>query len=379
MSAPCSDAFRHLADQLGGIDCATAHPVVSFRAPWNLQNWTLSVVELLMITGAVLGLIHAVMMLRRHRQPAWLGLWIATVVYVLALEPFLYFPDTFGLNDRVGLVFAHNVFSIQFLYDRLPLYIVALYPAGIYLAHLLVDRLGVFRKRGVIVGAIATGVVHHAFYEIFDHLGPQLRWWAWNPDAPGTGPLFASVPLTSMVIFATIGPTIVVALARWLLFRDHPTRTAFGWSWRTVATGLLTPLLIPIISLPVSIVKPDAHLTLAIALYWAELLAFVAIGLWGIATSRPRGTDLTGFTRTYPAIHASLYLVTFIVLWLTALPDLLSAIGGTTIGGTPTGNPLYVLACLALCIWVVVSGLRPTAPDRIQNPARVPEIEAATS
>jgi len=32
------------------------------------------------------------------------------------------------------VVFAHNAFTVQFLFDRLPLYIVALYPAVVTLA-----------------------------------------------------------------------------------------------------------------------------------------------------------------------------------------------------------------------------------------------------
>ena len=32
------------------------------------------------------------------------------------------------------MVFAHNAFTVQFLFDRLPLYIVALYPAVVTLA-----------------------------------------------------------------------------------------------------------------------------------------------------------------------------------------------------------------------------------------------------
>ncbi len=363
MSKPCSEAFRQLADQLGGIDCEAANPVVTVRAPWELNNWTLPVVELLMVGGAALGLAHAIVMLRRHRQPAWLCLWVATIIYLLALEPFLYFPDSFGLGERVGTVFAHNVFSVEFLFDRLPLYIVALYPAGIYLAYVLVDRLGVFRRHGALVGAITVGVVHHAFYEIFDHIGPQLRWWAWNPDAPSSGPFFASVPLTSMVIFAAIAPAVIVALARWLLFRDGEDRSAGSWVWRTFAVGLLTPVVIPVASAPVSIVDPDTNETLATSLYWVYLLVFAAIALWAILGSEPRGSGLTGLAKHYPLIHSAVFLGTFAVLWLVALPDLLDATNGITNDGTPTGSVFYAFGCTTFCAWIVARGVRGQRTD----------------
>jgi hypothetical protein len=354
VSAPCSEAFQQLAERLGGIDCATANPVVSFRAPWALENWTLPVVELLTIGGAALGLAQAIV-LRRRGQAQWLCAWIATVIYVLALEPFLYFPDEFGLESSVGLTFAHNVFSVEFLYDRLPLYIVALYPAGIYLAHQLVDRLGVFARHGILVGAVATGIVHHAFYEVFDQLGPQLRWWAWNADAAGTGPFFASVPMSSMVLFAAITPALATALARRFLFAERSqawsTRT---WVWRTAAAGLLTPVLMPIVSMPVTIVDSDEHPGLSKTIHWIALGLMAAVAIHGITTSRVRAETAPGLAGRYPFVHGAAFIATFLVLWATALPQLLDADGGFTDEGTPIGSPLYALVCGGFCTYVVL-------------------------
>ena len=112
--------------------------------------------------------------LRREGDPTNLVLWFATVVYLLVVAIPLYFPDVFGIEGRIGVVFAHNAFTVQFLYERLPLYIVALYPAVTMLAFEIVRTLGVFRDRGILVGAVCVGFVHHCFYEVFDQLGPQL-------------------------------------------------------------------------------------------------------------------------------------------------------------------------------------------------------------
>jgi hypothetical protein len=133
----------------------------------------------------------------------------------------------------------------------------------------------------------------------------------------------------------------------------------------------MTPLLVPILSLPVSIVDADTNTALAITLFWAELLLFVAVGVWAVITSRPTGTNLTGLARNYPAIHSLLYLAVFAILWLTAAPELLGASNGLTDSGTPTGNPVYVLGCFAFCIWVVVRALRAHFAEAVE--ARVAE------
>ncbi len=400
VAAPCSADFVRLADELGGIPC-DADPVVTLRAPWDLAGWTLPVVELLVIAGAVLALVHALSRLRR-REPAWLALWLASVVYVLAIEPPLYFPESFGLEEYVGLVFAHNVFTIEFLYDRLPLYIVALYPAGIYLSHALVDRLGVFRRHGIVVGAVTVGAVHHLFYEIFDQLGPQLRWWVWNADAASNDPMFASVPLTSVVLFATTSPALLVGLARWLLFRtpsgdagdegdradtadsrdttadaggDGTGRSRPVWALRTLAVGLATVVLQPVVSLPATLLGAldGDDKTIDAAVLWAIVVTMAAVAVRAVITARP-GPAASDPTRTrridgYPIWYGAAYLAVFAVLWLTALPDLLDAVDGRTADGALTGYPLYALGCGLAAAWLILRAGRGTATSAVDPDA----------
>ena len=82
----------------------------------------------MIIGGAVFALVHAV---RRFRggDPINLALWFAPLVYLFVTEPPLYFPEWFGLDQQYGFIFAHNIFTVQFMWDRLPLYIIAIYPA----------------------------------------------------------------------------------------------------------------------------------------------------------------------------------------------------------------------------------------------------------
>src|SRR5262249_26321000 len=125
----CTPAFDALARSLGEFSCQHAPAFVHLRNPFALSNWTLPVLELMMVAGAALALWWAVRRLRRDGDPTNLVLWFATVVYLLVIEIPLYFPNLFGVQDTLGVVFAHNAFTVQFLFDRLPLYIVALYPA----------------------------------------------------------------------------------------------------------------------------------------------------------------------------------------------------------------------------------------------------------
>lgn len=147
MSYSCDSAAERLAEGLG-FSCHDADPVVEFRNPFGLENATMPFLELLVIGGAVFALVHAWRRWRRDGDPVNISLWFASVVYLAVIEPPLYFPSWFDLEKDVGLIFSHNVFSVQFMYDRLPLYIVAFYPALSQLAYELVRALGVFARRG---------------------------------------------------------------------------------------------------------------------------------------------------------------------------------------------------------------------------------------
>ena len=141
MSGPCSADFQRLAAEVGGFTCAQAHPVIQIRNPFGLTNWTLPVLEALIVGCAVLALIHAVRRFRREGDRIPLVMWCAPVLYLLVIEPPVYFPDLVGAEESMGVVFVHNVFTVEFLWDRLPLYIVAIYPALMVLAYEISVRL----------------------------------------------------------------------------------------------------------------------------------------------------------------------------------------------------------------------------------------------
>lgn len=359
----CGPDFSKVAQALGGINCAEANPVLAVRSPFQLTNWTLPVIEATVVLLAVAALIHAVRRWRRHGDPTGLVLWCASVVQVLVLEPPLYFPEAVGLQQRLGLIFVHNVFTVQFLYDRLPLYIVAFYPAVTYLVYLLVRRTGVLHRENLLVGAACFAVAFHCLYEVFDGLGPQLRWWAWNPAAPTNSPWLGSVPLTSAVMFAAASPFGIALATGWLVVRPLRCGPLPPWSLavRAVAVALVGILSMTVFALPSGLLGPDPHrfTTVRVLILWAELglLAMVAGRAWWRALARPesaRQVNPSEPSDRYGVASAAVFLAVLAVLWATALPNALSASHGRTTDGAPVGNLPYVGLCLLISIGIVV-------------------------
>jgi hypothetical protein len=304
-----------------GFDCHDVSPVVSVRAPWDLAHWTMPLLELLVVAGAVLALVHA---LRRRRagDPINLALWWASLVYLFVIEPPLYFPEWFGLDDVYGFIFAHNRFTVQFMWDRLPLYIVAFYPMISQLAYEVVRSLGIFRQRGPLAGAVAVAFVCQVFYEVFDHIGPQLKWWAWNPDNVIVNqPAMGSVPLKSALLFASVS----LAAMTYLVVRI-PGR------WRALAAGVLTPFTMMIAGIPSSLA--GTNITAQAWILGAELALIWVAGLWLVARAVP--DQPSPFARYYPAC----YLGVMAVFWLVA-------------GGKLASSGIYALACVAGAAFVL--------------------------
>lgn len=377
MAGPCSADFEALATRLGGFGCDGANPIVNLHDPAGLDHWTMPVIELATLVGAALALRHAVRR-RREGDPTGLAIWLAAVVYLVIVEPPLYFPDQFGLQDQVGLIFVHNEFTVQFLYDRLPLYIVSIYPVMAFLAYELVRVIGVFERRGPFASALTVGVVYHVFYEIFDHVGPQLHWWIWNPTAPTNEPFLASVPVSSMVNFALVGPVALTLLVRLLVARHPdaatmPTRTLVV---RSAGAGLLVPLGLVVGGLPATILSlGDAtdHAAQGAA-YWTMLAGAVVVAAVSLVDAHRSTTAApTPAARRYLTTHATLYLGALAIAWGAALPAHVAATDGLTEAGTPIGSLPYALACLAgalAVLWLARSTWTP-AHDRPLEEAHV--------
>jgi hypothetical protein len=380
MGGQCNTTFDHLARKLGHFTCQDAPAFVHLRNPFGLSNWTLPVLELMMVVGAVLALWYSIRRLRREGDPTNLALWFATVIYLFVIEIPLYFPNIFGVEDQVGVVFAHNAFTVEFLFDRLPLYIVALYPAVITLAFEIVRSLGVFRDRGIIVGAICVGFVHHCFYEVFDQLGPQLRWWAWNTGNPLNHPMLASVPMSSVYIFATLGPIVVTALVMLLVGRKGGSgisRAGVNLAWRTVAAGALVPIGVGILSLPSSVFGGEKPNTTAQAIVYSVELIVVAVIAGSVLVRQwaklRAGDEVSRQPNEFVRVFGPVYLLVLAALWASALPAYFAAVRGITADGTPVGSLGYAAASFILAALAVVSvAVKTRTRDSVMLPAVEP-------
>ncbi|NMD61783.1 UNVERIFIED_ORG: hypothetical protein FNL38_107302 [Nocardia globerula] len=360
MADLCSPTFDQLATELG-FSCAEAGGLVEIRNPFGLENWTLPVLEWTIIIGSVLALVLAIVRLRRNGDPTNLVLWFGATAYLFIIEPPLYFPAAFGIEKHVDTMFAHNVFTVDFLWGRLPLYIIAIYPLMATLAFEIVKMLGVFRRYGVLAGAVCVGFVHHAFYEIFDHLGPQLRWWEWSTANPINQPMFDAVPLPSVVVFAALWPMSLAFCVQFFVGRhvdDGQHFTGLQLVWRTIVIGVLASVGTFILPLPATVFGAGSD-TVRGVLYAAELviLSVVAIALlirqWTRLRTQP--SDAPPYTNRFVQYYSVVYLCIMAVLWASALPDFFGAVDGSTSNGDPIGNLWYTLACFVVAILCVAA------------------------
>ncbi|WP_433667196.1 hypothetical protein ACQP06_26910 [Nocardia sp. CA-136227] len=354
MAEHCAPTFEGLAKSLG-FSCEEAGGLFELRSPLALENWTLPVLETTIILGSILALVWAVIRLRRHGDPTNLVLWFGATAYLFVIEPPLYFPAAFGISEHVDTMFAHNVFTVDFLWGRLPLYIVAIYPFMATIAYEIVRMLGVFRY-GALAGATCVGFVHHAFYEIFDQIGPQLRWWEWTTDNPLNQPMFDSVPLPSVVVFAALWPmSLAFCVYRFVGRRvDAGERfTGLQLVWRTLGIGLAASAGTFILPLPATVLGAGST-TVRGVIYALELIVLSVVAVWLMYRQwsrlrQPGNTD-PRYDNAFVRVYAAVYLVVFAVLWATALPDFFNAKNGITENGDPIGNLWYTLACFAVGI-----------------------------
>lgn len=379
MSDLCSPTFEDLATRLG-FSCDEAGGIFELRSPFALENWTLPVLELTIVVGAVLALVYAIVRLRRTGDPTNLVVWLGTLAFLFIIEPLLYFPDAFGVAEYVDTMFAHNVFTVEFMWGRLPLYIIAIYPLMATLAFEIVRMLGVFRQYGTIVGAACVGFLHHAFYEIFDHLGPQLRWWEWSLDNPVNQPFFDAVPLPSVVVFAALWPMSLALCVQFFVGRYADagrTFTGLELVWRTVVVGLLAAVGTVVLPAPATIIGMGSTPVRA-TIYAAELVIVSIVAIYALSRQWQRlraGTadDSRPYSNDFVRWFAIVYLAVMAMLWISALPDYFAAVDGVTDNGDPVGNLWYAIGCFVVAALAVAATFtipRSYSADSDETPSR---------
>jgi hypothetical protein len=270
---------------------------------------------------------------------------------------------------------------VEFLWGRLPLYIVAIYPMMATVSFEIVRRLAVFRRYGTFVGALCVGFVHHAFYEIFDHLGPQLRWWEWTLDNPINQPFFDSVPLPSVVVFAALWPMSLAFCAQFFVGRHVDAGRTFTGGrlvLRTVVVGVLASVGTFVLPLPATVAGGISGSTdVAGVVYAVELLLLSVVAAVVLVAQWRRLRAGEPVAERSPALvfgYAGAYLAVMAVLWLTALPSYFGAVDGVTADGDPVGSLWYTVACFVVAALSLAAAA--TVPTRREAGA-VTAVDAA--
>jgi hypothetical protein len=369
----CTAEFAQLTRGLGGLQC-DGNPFITLTNPFKLQHWSMAVVELLLIVGAIACLVHALRWRRERGDSSNLVVWTASILALLMVEPIAYFPQWFGLQNSLGLTFVHNQFSVQFLFDRLPLYIVAMYPVYTYVSYVLIQRTGIFKRYNPIVGAACVAFAFHCLYEVVDTVGVQFRWWVWNEDLSTSVPALGVVPYLNIQAFSLgvpFGLALVTLLVskrpasnRWLVARNVVLVCIF--TWPVMFLSSLPATLLNLVGLPL--------VTARLVGTW--LLIAAAAAVTGVVLAREyvaRRHDASlvppGVQRDYFAlICVSVYLAVCVAFWGAALPDYLQADNGVTPGGAPTGSFAYGLVTFVLSLALAVACYVGTTSRAQRNP-----------
>lgn len=356
----CTDSFARLTAPLTHLQC-NGNPFLTLTNPFDLQNWTLPIIEILLTAGAIACLIHAMRWYRRRGDTTNLVVWGSLVLALVLIEPITYFPQWFGLEEYMGLTFAHGQFTVQFLYNRLPLYIVAMYPVYGYVAFVLVQRTGVLKKYNAFIGAtcVATGFL--VLFEVVDTVGPQWGWWIWNDQVPQSHPSIGPIPLTSIQLFSIAVP-FAIAFVTLLVSRRQP-RT--GWRiardivvvsvlvWPIMMVSAMVPTLLDIVGLSLESARYLWLWTLIVGCLTITTYAFR--GVYRARRSEPELAPVGVDHDHFGAICVGVYLVFGVMFWAAALPDYLAAQNGFTDTGLRTGNLLFAVAAFLLSIAFTVA------------------------
>lgn len=369
----CTAEYARLSATLHGVRC-DGNPFITITNPADLDNWTLPVIEATLVIGLFACLVHAVRWYRSQHDASNLVVWCSGILALLVVEPIAYFPQWFGIEDELGLTFAHNLFTVQFLYDRLPLYIIAMYPVYLYVAYTLVQRTGIFSRNNIFVSAACVAFVFHCLYQVVDGLGPQLKWWVWNQEVSTAHPSLSGIPLLNMSAFSVMLPFGIALVTRWLCTIPH------RGGWYIVRDVVVTSVLVWPVLFVGSIPPTIVDLLGGSLLVGRAVSAWAYVAILAIITAvafyrayRARRTDPAALPEAlarewFPVICCVIYLLVAAVLWISALPEYVAAVDGVAPSGGRIGPLPYALAAYVTSVLLVIGssiGVRRRQPDRV--------------
>lgn len=371
----CTDEFARLTTTIPNVRC-DGNAIVTLTNPLQLSNWTLPVVEWFWIAGAALCLRHAIRWYRRRGDSSNLVVWLTGITALLLIEPTSYFPQWFGLEESLGLTFVHNQFTVNFLYNRIPLYIVACYPVFLYISYILVQRTGIFARYGPLVAALSVSMAYHFLWEVVDTLGAQWLWWVWNTELPSSQPALGVVPLLNVQVFTIVMPfsvsLVALVLCRggrsggWIVARNVLINSVVLWP--VIFLTVLPATLVDVFGGPLD--------TARAVQCWVYVGVAICVGAWAYSGAyRARRSDPSLIADDVRGDFLALgWSVTYLVLaaafWAAASPAYFSAVDGVAANGGQLGSFPYAVFAFVDSVVILWASFAATFPQRLESPVR---------
>lgn len=311
--------------------------LIYLNSPASLLDWSHLVMDLLFLAGIILTVLHAHRYSRENGNLSAIYTFIGAFLYGLVMDIISYYTVE---------SFWHGEFSIMLLHNRLPLYIVFLYPTLIYHLFMTIRRYE-FKP---LIEAISVGFFGGLMYLIFDNLGPQLGWWIWDRSAASNLPFLSSVPLTSYGWFFlyTGAFTWLARKICWKWLEDGKRQLTIGIGVATlpITTILLGTLLFAPYSIlarnvpPWSLMAYQSSLGIAAALH---AISFAAAGFVFLFNFRKPKEDRDKLLMAFPLIYLSGLSYLYIAKY-----HLFSS------GGPEAGNLVAVLLAIIISITIIL-------------------------
>ena len=124
--------------------------------------------------------------------------------------------------------------------------------------------------------------------------------------------------MTSMYIFATLGPAVLTFLVMWFVGRHVARGKTFGGldlAWRSVAAGLLVPVGVAILSVPSSLFS--GHIRAQAVIFSVEIALFALIAA-PILLRQWHGRVRSAAPNVFLAVFGPIYLGVLAALWISA-------------------------------------------------------------
>lgn len=176
--------------------------MIAFHDPFARPLHQLGL-ELVFFGCAALTLRHAL----RDRRSTFQ--WLVAFCYGLWMELIaLSFLDNY----------QHAKFTVQLYRDKLPLYVLALYPVFHYTGLKLAERF----RAPLAVEALLAGFVPFLMDVAFDLTGVGAGWWRWSTSDPNLATRWLDVPVTSYYWYLLFGPAYALGCrAAWAISKSR--------------------------------------------------------------------------------------------------------------------------------------------------------------